>query len=197
MGNPIWLKKKEKPKKKVPTKAALAKIVVEKAKEEKSRAEKLEKALTREEIAVQKEKVEKEYKKKERERLDKIRRRKFPMDDLKLIAEDKELRVKVDTPSRPSLELAMPNFPAGCRSDTIGSGIMNDVIHIYHFFRGDVGWGRFNEQKLLVAPFTLEQWMECVQQISKGWSKKARMLPPLMTHLFVVTLQHLVPEKLK
>jgi len=211
--NPIWLKKKEKPKKKVPTKAALAKVAIEKAKEEKAKAEKLEKVLTKEEIAAQKEKekeeiaaqkekerkekVEKEYKKKERERLDKIRRRKFPMDDLKLIAEDKELRVKVDTPSRPSLELAMPNFPAGCRSDTIGSGIMNDVIHIYHFFRGDVGWGRFNKQKLLVAPFTLEQWMECVQQISKGWSKKARMLPPLMTHLFVVTLQHLVPEKLK
>merc|ERR1712238_416451 len=70
--NPIWLKKKEKPKKKVPTKAALAKVVVEKAKEEKSKAEKLEKALTKEEIAVQKEKEKEEIaaqKEKEKEEI--------------------------------------------------------------------------------------------------------------------------------
>ena len=197
--NPIWLKKKNAPKKKTPTKASKA---VAAAKAAIAKKAIVKKPPTKEEIAAQKEKerkekVEKERKKKERERLDKIRRRKFPMDDFKLIEEDKELRVKVDVPPRPSLELAMPNFPAACRSDTMGSGLMNDVIHIYHFFRGDVGWGRFNKNKSLVAPFTLEQWMECVQQISKGWSKKVRMLPPLINHLFVLTLQHLVPEKLK
>jgi hypothetical protein len=43
----------------------------------------------------------------------------------------------------------------------------------------------------------LQQWMQCVQHVMNGWSKKARMLPPLMTHLFVVTLQYLVPAKLR
>eukprot|EP00531_Pseudo-nitzschia_arenysensis_P016842 CAMPEP_0116136086 /NCGR_PEP_ID=MMETSP0329-20121206/11533_1 /TAXON_ID=697910 /ORGANISM="Pseudo-nitzschia arenysensis, Strain B593" /LENGTH=1223 /DNA_ID=CAMNT_0003630923 /DNA_START=318 /DNA_END=3989 /DNA_ORIENTATION=- len=201
--NPVWLKAEKKKKaaanakKRKATAAAKGQTAVAAA------AKKAAKPLTKAEIAAikekeRKEKAEKERQKKERERLDKIRKRKFPIDDLKLIEEDKELKVVAPTKDfpRPTLELAMPNFPTMCRSDTMGTGIMNDIIHIYHFFRGDLGWGRFKKQKALVAPFTLEQWMECVQQVSKGWCKKARMLPPLMTHLFVVALQHLVPEKL-
>jgi histone H1/5 len=205
--NPVWLKTEKKKKmsqnakKRKATAVANAKGLAVVAAAKKAAA--VKKPLTNAEIAAQKEKerkekAEKERQKKERERQERIRKRKFPMDDLKLIEEDRELRVvspNKDNP-HPVLELAMPNFPAVCRSDTMGSGVMNDIIHIYHFFRGDVGWGRFHKQKSLVAPFSLEQWMECVQQVSKGWCKKARMLPPLMTHLFVVTLQHLVPEKL-
>jgi len=199
--NPAWLKAQKRKKASSAAQAKAKKASFAKATKEKEKKKEAEKPLTKEEIAEQKEKerkekVEKERRKKERERLDKIRRRKFPVEDLKLIVEDRELKVKVDLPPRPLLELAMPDFPAACRSNTMGSGLMNDIIHIYHFFRGDLSWGRFNKQKLLVAPFTLEQWMSCVQQVSKGWSKKARMLPPLMTHLFVVSLQHLVPDKL-
>ena len=205
--NPVWLKTEKKKKmaqnakKRKLTAVANAKGLAAVAAAKKAAA--VKKPLTKAEIAAQKEKerkekAEKERQKKERERLERIRKRKFPMDDLKLIEEDRELRVvsPYKDNSRPVLELAMPDFPAVCRSDTMGSGVINDIIHIYHFFRGDVGWGRFRKQKSLVAPFTLEQWMECVQLVSKGWCKKARMLPPLMTHLFVVTLQHLVPEKL-
>jgi histone H1/5 len=205
--NPVWIKtdKKKKAaanaKKRKATAAANAKGLAAAVAAKKAAAAK--KPLTKAEIAAQKEKerkerAEKERQKKEKERQDRIRKRKFPMDDLKLIEEDRELRVVCpykDNP-RPALELAMPSVPTVCRSDTMGSGVMNDIVHIYHFFRGDVGWGRFRKQKSLVAPFSLEQWMECVLQVSKGWCKKARMLPPLMTHLFVVTLQHLVPEKL-
>jgi len=205
--NTIWLKTEKK--KKVTANAKKRKAIAAANAKELAVAAAVKKAaavktpLTKAEVAAQiekerKEKVEKERQKKERERQDRIRKRKFPMDDLKLIEEDKELRVVSpykDNP-RPTLTLAMPNFPAVCRSDTMGAGVMNDIIHIYHFFRGDVGWGRFRKQKSFVAPFSLEQWMECVQQVSKGWCKKARMIPPLMTHLFVVTLQHLVPEKL-
>ena len=202
--NPVWLKAEKK--KKVAANAKKRKAAANgklsaAAAVKKAAAE--NKPLTEEQIKKlkekeRKEKAEKERQRKERERQERIRKRKFPMDDLKLIEEDKELRVVSpykDNP-RPALELAMPNFPAVCRSDTTGSGIMNDIMHIYHFFRGDIGWGRFRKNTSLVAPFSLVQWMECVQQVSKGWCKKARMLPPLMTHLFVVTLQHLVPEKL-
>jgi len=205
--NPVWLKTEKKKKmaanskKRKATAVSNAKGLAAVAAAKKAAA--VKQPLSKAEIAAQKEKerkekAEKERQKKERERQDRIRKRKFPMDDLKLIEEDKELRVvspNKDNP-RPALELAMPNFPTVCRSDTMGSGVMNDIIHIYHFFRGDVGWGRFRKQKSFVAPFSLEHWMECVQQVSKGWCKKARMLPPLITHLFVVTLQHLVPEKL-
>jgi histone H1/5 len=170
---------------------ARKKAAVAKAKAEQQKKKELSKA----DLEALKEKEQRE--KAEKERQDRVRKRKFPMDDLKLIEEDKELKVVVKLPARPSLELAIPHFPAACRSDTMKSGLLDDIFHIYHFFRGDVGWGRFPKQKAVVAPFTLEQWMQCVQHVLKGWSRKARMLPPLMTHLFVVALQHLVPEQLK
>jgi histone H1/5 len=178
--NPDFMRKKQKAKSK-----AIAKTEIQNEK----------KAMTKAELAALKEKQRKE--KAEKDRQDKIRKRKFPMDDLKLIEEDKELKVVHKMPPRPALDLAIPAFPSACKSDTTKSGLLDDIFHVYHFFRGDVGWGRLPRQKAVVAPFTLEQWMECVQQVMKGWSKRARMLPPLMTHLFVVTLQYLVPAKLQ
>jgi len=202
--NPAWIKTEQKKKAAANAKKRKATAAANaKAEKAAKKAAAAVKQPTKAELAAlkekeRKEKAEKERQKKEKERQEKIRKRKFPMDDLKLIEEDRELRVVSpykDNP-RPSLELAMPNLPVACRSDTTGSGIMNDVIHIYHFFRGDLGWGRFRKQKAVVAPFTLAQWKECVQFVSRGWCKKAKMLPPLMTHLFVVALQNLVPEKL-
>ena len=176
-------KKKPKAKPKSKAKAAIKKKV------------KKEKKLTPAQIAAKKEKERRE--KKERERLEKIRKRKFPMEDIALIAEDKELGVSHPLPSRPALGLAYPKLPAACKSDTMGTGILDDLFHIYHFFRGDVGWGRYPKQKEVVAPFTLSQWMECVKLVIDGTAKKSRMVPPLMSHLFVVSLQHLVPNKLQ
>jgi len=167
--------------------SAQKKIITKKESERKS--------LTKEDIAALREKER--LAAKEKERLDQIRKRKFPMDDLELIKEDKELRVVVSLPSRPPLPLALSEFPSMCKSDTIGSGILDDAFHIYHFFRGDVGWGRFAQNRNIVAPFTLHQWLECVQQVVRGTSKRSRMLPPLMSHLFVVALQHLVPKELQ
>jgi hypothetical protein len=153
-----------------------------------------ERQPTKAELAAKAEKERREAKEKERQ--DKIRKRKFPMDDLRLIDEDRELGVSVCLPARPSLDLAIPDFPPACKSDTTGAGVLDDVFHIYHFFAGDVGWGRWPKQKMVVAPFTLEQLTQCVQQVMKGWAKKSRMVPPLLAHLFVVALQQLVPEKL-
>lgn len=132
---------------------------------------------------------------KEKARLDRIRKRKFPMEDLKLMAEDKELNVSVSLPVRPSLSLVFPDSPSACRSDSTRSGLLADAIHVYHFFRGDVGWGI--DKAKCVAPFTLEHWLACVHQIFVGAAKRSRMLPPLMSHLFVVALQNLVPEELQ
>ena len=160
-----------------------------------SKKEMERKSLTKEDVAALREKER--LAAKEKERLDQVRKRKFPMDDLELIKEDKELRVVVSLPSRPTLPLAVPEFPSMCKSDTMGSGILDDAFHIYHFFRGDVGWGRFLNNRNIVAPFTLQQWLECIQQVIRGAAKRSRMLPPLMTHLFVVALQHLVPNELQ
>jgi hypothetical protein len=176
-------KKKAKAKSKAKVKAKVIKKPPEKKKP------------TKEQIAAQREKERQEAR--EKERLERIRKRKFPMDDLALVVEDKELKVSVPLPSRPSLPLVLPEFTGSCKSDSMGSGLLDDVFHIYHFFRGDVGWGRFTKQKDVVAPFTLHQWLQCIQQILRGGAKKSRMLPPLMTHLFVVALQHLVPTQLR
>jgi histone H1/5 len=145
------------------------------------------------ELAAQREKDRKAAK--EKARLDRIRKRKFPMEDLKLIAEDKELNVSVTLPPRPSLNIAFPEAASACKSDSTKSGLLEDAFHVYHFFRGDVGWGV--SQKRCVAPFTLEQWLACVHQVFIGAAKRSRMLPPLMNHLFVVALQNLVPEELQ
>eukprot|EP00934_Nitzschia_sp_Nitz4_P007591 Nitzschia sp. Nitz4//scaffold45_size130396//16298//19740//NITZ4_003431-RA/size130396-augustus-gene-0.252-mRNA-1//-1//CDS//3329552344//7581//frame0 len=130
---------------------------------------------------------------KEKERLEKIRKRRFPMDDLDLIAQDKELKVTVSLPPRPTLPFCLPGHLAACKS-LPNTGFIEDALQIYHFFRGDVSWGRMNKQE--VAPFTLQQWLGALQYVLEGSARKARLLPPLITHLFVVTLQHLIPPEL-
>eukprot|EP00980_Cylindrotheca_fusiformis_P010674 scaffold2381_cov128-Cylindrotheca_fusiformis.AAC.15 len=153
----------------------------------------VKKTPTKAELAAQREKDRKLAK--EKARLDRIRKRKFPMEDLQLIAEDRELDVSVSLPPRPSLTLVLPENPSACKSDSTRTGLLEDVFHVYHFFRGDVGWG-INQEKG-VAPFSLQHWLGCVQQVLVGAAKRSRMLPPLMTHLFVVALQNLVPEELQ
>lgn len=154
--------------------------------------------MSKEELVKLKAKEAEERKAKELR--DKIKRRKFPMDDIKLQKEDKALGVRVKLPPTPKLDFALPKAPdrsGAYKSDTTRQGLMDNAMYVYHFFRGDVGWGRFPKQRAVVAPFTLEQWLECVQQVANGWARKSRMVPPLMAHLFVVSLQHVVPPMLQ
>ncbi|CAJ1946516.1 unnamed protein product [Cylindrotheca closterium] len=132
---------------------------------------------------------------KEKARLDRIRKRKFPLEDWKLVAEDKELNVSVKLPRRPAFALLFPDAAAACKTDTRNSGLMEDVFVVYHFFRGDIGWG-LDESKQ-VAPFTLQHLLECTRQIVLGSAKRARIIPPLVVHLFTVALQNLAPEVLQ
>jgi histone H1/5 len=151
------------------------------------------KKITKAELAAMKEKQERE--RKEKERQERIRKRKFPMDDMDLIQEDKELGVHVSLPPRPSLPLVMPAFSSACKSDTNLQGMCEDILHIYNFFRGDVGFGRHTRLGLQhVAPFSLSHWIHAVQQVLNGNAKKSRMVPPLFSHLFCVAMQHLLVQ---
>ncbi|KAL3927716.1 MAG: hypothetical protein SGBAC_012968 [Bacillariaceae sp.] len=132
---------------------------------------------------------------KEKARLDRVRKRKFPMEDWRLVAEDKELNVAVKLPRRPALGILFPDATAACKTDTRNSGLLEDVFVVYHFFKGDVGWGLDGTK--MVAPFSLQHLLECVRQIVLGSTKRARMIPPLVVHLFTVALQNLVPEHLQ
>ena len=190
--HPDFIKKKKQQSQREKAKRAAAKKKA--AAVAKKKKEQEEPKLTPAQLAAKRERERQEAIRKER--AERIKRRKFPMDDIELIKEDKELHVTVSLPSRPSLPLVFsPYLSAGIsRSDTTGSGLWDDVIHIYNFFRGDVGWGQHIESQsklYVVAPFTLQQWRHAVEQIVCGNAKQSRMLPPLVNHLFCVALQFL------
>ena len=120
---------------------------------------------------------------------EKIRKRKFPMDDLELIKEDKLLRVRpphAKTP--PSLPLLMPNTPQ-MNYSTSRRGIVSEIFQIFHFFRGSIGW-----RKKKTAEFNLLNLFSCCEEIYNGNAKNNGVLPPLIVHLFVVALKFLTNE---
>ena len=141
------------------------------------------------------------------EREDRIKKRRFPMDDLKLIAEDKELAVKrpadVTRPTflpfvlqsllphdaRPKTKKATPGSVANACSATISSGsrgLISDVMQVYHFFVGDIGYARMFAGS--VPEFSLKQLLYAVNEVVTGNARKSRTVPPLISHLFVTAL---------
>ena len=147
-----------------------------------------------------------------KERADRLRRRRFPMEDTKLHAEDKELSVKppVDVVARPYLPYfwhSILPFGDPARSgktsssilqaskvdglDSGSHGLVPDLLQVYHFFRGDVHFTSPNDDEYYpIAPeFSLKQLMFSVDQILNGNARKARLVPPLICHLFVTCLQ--------
>ena len=168
----------------------------EKAEWERKKAEKLARERAKEE-AIRQEKI----------RLERIKKRKFPMDDFELMAEDEELRVKPPAESRnfPKMPYVMQAvIPHDARTggrvaDSIrgasqvnnledGSrGLISDMMQVFHFFNGAVGYARANPD--VVPPFTLTNLLYAADEIMKGNSKVARALPPLISHLFVVSLR--------
>ena len=179
-----------------------------------------------------------EAERKERIRLERIRKRRFPMEDTKLHAEDKELNVKppADILSRPALpyfwQITLPlDDPnrLGKTSDAIlrhskvdqldmdNRGLVPDLLQIYHFFRGDVhftgdttamqtsvssnnnsrrkktrgsGGAPDPPESCSVVPnFTLSNLIYATEEILTGNARKSRLIPPLISHLFVTCLQ--------
>ena len=142
---------------------------VERRKEEEATANKIKAAMIKEEALRIKaeEKVEAAIVKakvlaKARALAERIRKRKFPMDDLKLIVEDKELNVKPPhgicslpflpfslsqaySENQPFTKKVTPKSIINSCTNTLSSGsrgLISDVLQVYHFFRGDVGYGK-------------------------------------------------------
>ena len=140
-------------------------------------------------------------------REDRIKKRKFPMDDFLLMAEDEELQVKPppEVRSFPKMPYVMQavilhdartggRVPESIRNASQVNGVadgsrglISDMMQVFHFFNGDVGYARVNPH--IVPPFTLTNLLYATDEIIKGNSKVARALPPLISHLFVVSLR--------
>jgi len=149
-----------------------------------------------------------------KERDDRLKRRRFPMDDLELIAEDKELGVKkpADVTKSPFLPFVLQSLePHDTRSTTKKStpggiisscsttvssgsrGLISDVLQVYHFFVGDIGYARMVEG--LIPKFSLRQLLYAVNEIVCGNAKKSKAIPPLICRLFVAVLTVLTSPK--
>ncbi|EEC43115.1 predicted protein [Phaeodactylum tricornutum CCAP 1055/1] len=144
-----------------------------------------------------------------KERADRLRRRRFPMEDTRLHQEDAELHVKppADVLARPYLpyfwymttDLHDPSRHGKTSSqilqaskvdglDTGNHGLVPDLLGVYHFFRGDVQF-RIPDERELVPPFSLAQLVFATEQILNGNAKRSRIVPPLLSSLFCTCLQ--------
>jgi linker histone H1 and H5 family/Williams-Beuren syndrome DDT (WSD), D-TOX E motif len=149
---------------------------------------------------------------------DRLRRRRFPMEDTKLHKEDRELNVKPPSAiqQRPNLpyfwNLTVPLHLRKQSGKTSGSilanskvdhlegggdtrGLVPDLLAVYHFFRGDVHFtldsGENEDQggNPIVPEFTLKQLIFAVDQVINGNARRSKQIPPLLVHLFVTSLQ--------
>eukprot|EP00548_Thalassiothrix_antarctica_P000095 CAMPEP_0194142306 /NCGR_PEP_ID=MMETSP0152-20130528/11601_1 /TAXON_ID=1049557 /ORGANISM="Thalassiothrix antarctica, Strain L6-D1" /LENGTH=1428 /DNA_ID=CAMNT_0038841223 /DNA_START=333 /DNA_END=4619 /DNA_ORIENTATION=+ len=171
--------------------------LLKKQAEEKARREA---ELQRQKARREAELLRQEAARKAKERAERLRKRKFPIEDTRLHREDRELCVSnIKVKKRPMLPLFFQIIRAdsnkgSSRCDVIDydcRGTVSDLIQIYHFFQGDVGFGDMLETPL-VADFTLQHLAYAVDEVLNGNCKKSRLLPPLLSHLFVVSLQILM-----
>lgn len=138
---------------------------------------------------------------------DRIKKRKFPMDDLDLEKEDKELAVKppshltrrpfipyaltyvVPFEERPSGKKSTPFVTVNACTTKVHSGTMgliSDILSVYNFFSGDVGYSRIDSS---VAPnFSLSHLLHSVVEIVNGNCKINKTVPPLLSHLALTCL---------
>lgn len=216
--------KREREKKKKTSKKHKGALQQEEKKIAQQRQKELEDKMTPQQLSVLRDKQAKErqaQRKREeaeklaKERQERIRRRRFPMEDTKLHLEDKELAVKppADVTRRPNLPyffhatLALDDprrhgkTPAHILNNSkvdhleYGSrGLVPDLLQVYHFFRGDVHFQN-DQDTPLVPEFTLNHLMFAVDEIINGNAKKSRLVPPLISHLFVTSLQLLTNQR--
>jgi histone H1/5 len=181
-----------------------------KALQETMSVEDLEKAKLKMERAEQLAKERQEAERKAKERQEKLRRRRFPIEDTRLHSEDKELSVKppADVIPRPympyfwhaTLPLDHPARLGKTSSQVLTAskvdgldfgnrGLVPDMLQIYHFFRGDVHYTGDDSDHSVVPEFTLKHLIHSVEQVLQGNSRRERLAPPLMSHLFCTCLQ--------
>lgn len=149
------------------------------------------------------------------ERAERLKKRRFPMEDTKLHWEDKEFDIKppTDVTPRPYLpyfwQMTRPlDCPSrkGKTSSTVltwskadgldydSRGLVSDLLQVYHFFRGDVRFVGDDPDVPIVPPFSLEQLVFATEQVLILNARSSRMVPPLLVHLFCTCLQILCSE---
>jgi len=140
---------------------------------------------------------------------ERLRKRRYPIEDTKLHLEDKEFGVKPpkEVGPRPQLPFFFHLTETDDRKTNRGyaaaaskaenveqdcRGLVSDMLQVYHFFRGDVhyqGSGKATSGREIVPAFTLKHLVYAVDDILNGTAKRTRMIPPLIVHLFVTCLQ--------
>merc|ERR1719362_1910226 len=188
----------------------------QKVMEERKRQAEINAKLKNNDIERKKLEAQEAAKRKAKEKVlaDKIKKRKFPMDDLELLEEDKGLGVQTpNTLLRPPfvphiLSMTLPREEGPSRladtpSDIVTTsqslltdetrGTISDVMQVYHFFRGDVGYSRNHSD--VTPEFSFRQLLYAVNEIFHGNAKTAKAVPPLISHLFVTALQIVTNRK--
>ena len=156
--------------------------------------------------------------------MEKIRRRKFPMEDTKLHTEDKLYQVKppAHVTTRPyipyfwytTIPLHHPNRFGGktnamvlnaSKVDTMdihdNRGIVPDLLHIYHFFMGDIHFlsssSSSSDTTNGIVPSTahFKHLIYACEQMLNGTMKRTKCVPPFIVHLFVTCLQLLLRQE--
>ena len=130
------------------------------------------------------------------------------MDDIDLIAEDKELKVKrpanivrqpflpyalmsiVPIEDRPTGKKTTPTSVVNACTTTFPGqkrSFVSDLLQIFSFFSGDVGFSKIFPS--LAPDFTLKHLLYAVNEVVMGNMKFSRVVPPLLSQLFVSALQ--------
>ena len=130
------------------------------------------------------------------------------MDDLKLIAEDRELGIKrppgvskqvflpftmsslIPFDDRPTTRKTTSTTIVNASSATMSLGsrsLISDVLQLYHFFRGDVGYSRLFPYT--IPEFNLKHLLYAVNEIMIGNARKSQLIPPLISQLFYASLK--------
>ncbi len=230
--NPEWTKKqraKEAAKKKAEQKKKkeLEKLSQKKKEEmakKKAEAEKKKKEanMTPEERAAAEDRKKKkeEAEKKKKWIADQLKRRRFPIEDTRLHAENKEwgVRPRKDVTRPPALPdtlacIIPPHLRTGDRkwssknacSNVVHTGgnlselgpdrdrgLITDVLQVWHFFCGDVGLA---DESFPVPKFSVKTMFYALDEVLSGNAKAAKALPPLITHLFVTALKMLTASE--
>lgn len=165
-------------------------------------AEELEELKRKQELRAERQRLKEEMERKEKEKLERLRRRRFPMEDTRLHEEDKEFGIATTTKQR---RPAIPYFfqivrdfkstvqtPSRCDAmDVDTRGLVPDLLQVYHFFRGDVRFCDIMTEQpnmTVCCDFSLSHLMYAVDEVLMGNARKCKLVPPLLQHLFLCCL---------
>jgi linker histone H1 and H5 family len=146
---------------------------------------------------LEQQRIKEEKERLEKERLERIKRRRFPIEDTRLHQEDKEFGIPSTLPRAPPIPFffqltrdskSTAMTPSRCDfTDMESRGIVPDLIQIFHFFQGHVGFAALMKPKI-VCDFTFRHLLYAVDEILMGNARKSKLVPPLLQHLMLCCL---------